>query len=100
LGPCGGHVLESLQPQQCPQGRNRKGYRYRLNSTDQNRYRLKDKIMARIASIASLVIVGIIVADIVTNASKVASATQSFGGSILRPSINGLLGVSSPVSAG
>jgi len=56
--------------------------------------------MARIASIASLVIVGIIVADIVTNASQVATATKAFGGSILRPSINGLLGVSSPVSAG
>ena len=48
--------------------------------------------MARIASIASLVIVGVIIADLVTHASGVTAATNAASTGIIQPSLNALLG--------
>ena len=50
--------------------------------------------MAKFVSLASLVVVGIIIADIVTHGSQFA---QAAGGTqyITKPAINGLLGVAS-----
>ena len=50
--------------------------------------------MARIASIVSLVVVGIIVADILTHPAGV-SAASAGATSISKPALNGLLGQTS-----
>ena len=47
--------------------------------------------MARIASIAALVIMGVVVADILTHPAGVKSASQGFIG-VERPALNALLG--------
>lgn len=47
--------------------------------------------MARIASIVSLVIVGVIIADVLTHADGVKAASAGFAG-IERPALNALLG--------
>jgi len=51
--------------------------------------------MARIASIASLVIIGVIIADLVTHASGVTQATNAVSSGVVRPSLNALLGATS-----
>jgi hypothetical protein len=48
--------------------------------------------MAKFFSLASLVVVGIIVADIITHGSQTAQAAQGVA-SITNPAIGGLLGV-------
>ena len=48
--------------------------------------------MARIASIVSLVVIGVIIADLVTHASGVTAATNAAGKNIVQPSLNALLG--------
>ena len=51
--------------------------------------------MARIASIASLVIIGVIIADLVTHAQGVTQATGAVSSGVVRPSLNALLGATS-----
>jgi hypothetical protein len=48
--------------------------------------------MAKLVSVVSLVVVGIIIADIVTHGSQFAQATQGVS-TITNPAIAGLLGV-------
>ena len=50
--------------------------------------------MGRIASIASLVIIGVIIADIIANPTGTAAASAGVTG-IVKPSLNALLGKSS-----
>ena len=47
--------------------------------------------MARVASIAALVIMGVIVADILNNAAGVAAASSGFV-NVEKPALNALLG--------
>ena len=48
--------------------------------------------MARFASIATLVIIGVIIADLVTHADGVVKATNAASSGIIQPSLNALLG--------
>lgn len=47
--------------------------------------------MSRIASIATLVIIGVVIADVLTHPQGVASASKGFAG-IEQPALNALLG--------